>query len=120
MAEIYLTQRALTDIQEIYDYSIQEFGGIVEDKYLNSFENTLNFIKANPDLLKIKPIISNRFKVYNVQKHWFVFDHVGTKIFLLTVKHVSMNLLERLQQLEPSLEIEAEILYKQLKAKTSN
>ncbi|MCB9202585.1 MAG: type II toxin-antitoxin system RelE/ParE family toxin [Flavobacteriales bacterium] len=115
MSEIYLTHRALSDIQEIYDYSVHEFSEIIADKYLNGFENALNLIKTNLDLLKIKLIISNRFKVYNVQKHWFIFDNIDDKIFLLTVKHISMNLLERLQQLEPSLEAEAEILYKQLK-----
>ena len=50
MTEIYLTHRALEDIQDIYDYSVKEWGKGVADKYLDEIQTVLILLQENPGL----------------------------------------------------------------------
>lgn len=117
MSEIHLTHRALEDLQDIYDYSVKEWGKSVADKYLDEIQTVLILLQENPGLLKITSQISNRFKTYPLKRHWLICDVIDSDIYILTIRHVSMNLLERLKKLAPSLEQEALALYKRLKNK---
>ncbi len=115
MTEIHLTHRALDDLQDIYDYSAKEWGKSVADKYLIEVQNALLILRENPGLLKVTPQISRRFKAYSLKRHWIICDIIENEIYVLAVRHVSMDLFERLQTLAPSLEHEALALYKRLK-----
>lgn len=109
MANIRLTHRALRDIQSIHDYSIKQWGESRADQYLFDIESSLDLLKNSPKLLKINPLVSEVFVSYDIQKHWLICDIQRDDIFVLTVKHVSMNLLEILQDIQPLLEQEAEV-----------
>ena len=115
MAEIHLTHRALEDLQDIHDYSAKEWGKSVADKYLNEFQNALVLLRENPGLLKVTPQVSSRFRAYPLKRHWLICDVIENDIYVLAVRHVSMDLFERLKKLAPSLEHEALALYKRLK-----
>lgn len=116
MTKILLTSRTLDDLQEIYDHSEIEWGEETAAKYIRSFEDAFKLLKENPGLLRVKDKISSKFTVYNVRQHYLICDIIDQDIYVLTVRHVSMNLLERLQELEPELDNEAEILRNRLKS----
>lgn len=115
MTKIHLTSRALDDIQDIYDYSLDEWGEQTALKYIKAFEDAFSLLQEHKGLLKVNEKISSRFRVYAVQKHYLICDIVDDNIFVLTIKHLSMNLLERLKELETSLDDEAKALYKRIK-----
>ena len=115
MTKILLTSRALDDIQEIYDYSLAEWGKKTASKYIKAFEDAFSLLQENKGLLKLNRRISSRFIVYPVQKHYLICDIIDDTIFVLTVRHTSMNLLERLKKLEPNLDKEAKALYRNSK-----
>lgn len=115
MAKLLLTERALDDLQDIYDYSLTEWGETTALKYIQAFEDAFSLLGGNKGLLKINRKISLRFTVYYIQKHCVICDVVEDTIFVLTIRHTSMNLLERLKELEPSMDEEAKALYKKLK-----
>lgn len=115
MTSIHLTSRALDDIQDIYDYSLDEWGEQTALKYIQAFEDTFSLLRQHKGLLKVNEKISSRFSVYAVQRHCLICDIVGENIFVLTITHMSMNLLERLKELEPGLEEEAKVLYMRIK-----
>ena len=115
MAEIHLTHRVLEDLQDIYDYSIAEWGEQVADAYLNDIQEFMLLLQSNPALLRKNSQISNRFKSHLVKSHWLICEVIDEDIYVLTMKHMSMNLIVRLSKLEPSLENEALALYKELK-----
>lgn len=117
MPEIHLTHRALDDIQDIHNYSVKKWGKSVADKYLNEIQGTLILLQENPGLLRTTSQISSRFKAYPIKKHWLICDVIDSDIYILTIRHVSMNLLERLKKLSPSLEHEALALHKRIKKK---
>lgn len=115
MAYIKLTRRANLDLVAIYDYSIEQWGEHIANEYINGLQNVLLLLQDNPKLLTYNPTISSRFQCFRHQKHWLICETIGNVIIVLTVLHTSMNLLENLRKYEPSLEQEAETLYKRLK-----
>ncbi len=117
MAKVHLTHRFLDDLQKIYAFSNSEWNERVVDKYLNDIEEALDLLKGHPKLLTIRPEISKRFKLYLVNKHWMICDVINDDIYALTIKHVSLNLLERLKEYEPTLEEEAKALHNKIKTK---
>jgi toxin ParE1/3/4 len=118
MANIRLTHRALSDLQDIYDFSINEWGKNTAEKYLEGIQGIFELLKDNPDILINKPQISNRYKAYQIKSHWLICDILGDDIYILTIKHISMNLLERLNELEPTLEEEVKTLYSNLEKRS--
>lgn len=120
MAKLFLTSRALDDIQGIYDYSVKEWGEKTAASYLQAFEAAFTILKENKNLLRVNSNISSRFKTYAIMKHYLICDVIDDSIIVLTIKHVSMNLLERLKKLEPNLDDEAKILYNRLVKKNQS
>lgn len=117
MANIYLTHRAIKDLKKVQSFSKKEWGKKIADSYIENIQNSLNLLESNPKLLISNPQISSYFKLYQVKSHWLVCHVVKNDIYILTVKHISMNLLERLKILQPTLESEAKILASRLKNK---
>ena len=72
MSKVFLTDRALDELQETYAYSVEKFGERVAIDYLNHFNQAFNLIKANPKLLRQNPQISSSFLIYPVQKNYLV------------------------------------------------
>lgn len=115
MAEIHLTARALDDLQDILDYSIEEWGETRAQKYLQAFEDAFKLLSHNPELLRINHSISSKFSLYNIRNHYLICDVFSGNIIVITIRHSSMNLLERLKELEPLLDEEITILQEQLR-----
>jgi len=83
---------------------------------MQAFNDALEVLKENSALLRVNKRISSKFSIYNVRNQYWICDRIKDDVFILTVKHVSMNLLERLKDLEPQLDHEIETLYKRLKS----
>lgn len=115
MTTIRLTYRALEDLDQIYISSFEKWEESVADKYIDHIEECLQLLKEYPRLLKINDNISNRFKVYPAGKHFLVCDLIDTDIYVLTIQHMSTDLIQTLQELVPTLEEEARVLYERLK-----
>jgi plasmid stabilization system protein ParE len=112
MAYLGLSRRALLDIEDINAHSIEKWGHRVAADYLQSIEQSLNLLRENPQLLKAKEGISDSLCFYRVRQHFLVCAAYDNSIFVLTVKHGAMDLPERLAELEPQLNQEAEFLHK--------
>lgn len=104
----------MDDIEEIYQYSVNKWGESIAIKYIRAFENAFSLLKENQKLLKVNTNISSRFKIYAVKQHYLICDIIKDTIIVLTIKHVSMNLLEQLVKLEPNFELETKILFNKI------
>ncbi|KAB8154293.1 hypothetical protein EZY14_007595 [Kordia sp. TARA_039_SRF] len=114
MKRLLLTERALDDIQDIYEYSATQWGDKVASDYIQGFEDCFSLLQSNEGLLKINRKISSRFIAYPIQKHILICDIIDDAICILTVRHASMDLMERLRKLEPTLDEEAKALFKRI------
>lgn len=108
----------MDDIHDIYEYSVENFGVDVTNRYLDTINAGLSRLEAHPELLRSKRDISHFFHFYAVGKHYLVCTQIEDVILVLTVKHAQMELIERLSTLEPDLEQEAALLFQTLKHKS--
>jgi plasmid stabilization system protein ParE len=111
---IKLTDRAFEDLAEIENYSIKQFGNKVADKYLNDIESGLNMLQENSGLLQDIEGFSARLNYYRIRDHFLICSEVKAFILVVTIKHVQMDIINRLAELEPTLVMEAELLFKRL------
>ena len=114
MKKLLLTDRALDDLQNIYNYSVKQWGEKVALRYIQGLEQCFQSIQINEGLLKINKKVSTRFMIYPIQKHILVCDIVNDAICILTVSHSSMNLMKRLKELQPTLDEEAIAQFKRI------
>jgi toxin ParE1/3/4 len=115
MNDLQLTDRAMFDLAEIRDYSINQFGIEVANRYIEDIQNGLSLIKEHPRVLQTKDKTLEAFSFYPVQKHHLVCTVIGGTIIVLTVTHCQIDLISRLAKLEPTLLEEANILLESLK-----
>jgi toxin ParE1/3/4 len=116
-SKLLLTQRALQDIQGIFEYFAERWGKRAAEKYLNDIESGLDRVKAQPDILRPEPDLHAALTFYRVNKHLLVCDMQPESIVVLTVVHASMDIPTRLAELQPTLASEVELLHRRLRAK---
>ena len=114
MKELLLTDRSLEDIVEIEEYSLTKWGKKVADKYLDNIESGLKLLQENSGLLQDFEEFSGKLKYYRVKNHFLICTEVGNKLIVLTIMHVQMDIISLLSQLEPTLVLEVDLLFKQL------
>ncbi len=113
---IHLSDRALRDIASIEAYSIEQFGKRVANKYIDKLELGIDCIAENPSLLREETPFHRSLRFYRIEKHLLVCETgIDTRVFILTVLHASMDVPSRLAELEPSLNVEVEMLAKKLR-----
>ncbi|QDT04487.1 Plasmid stabilization system protein [Rubripirellula lacrimiformis] len=111
-----LTLPALASINEIDQYSIENWGNEVAARYIDDLEAGLIRIQEQPELLRSQPGLDTDLSFYRVNKHLLVCDLQKASIIVLAVLHASQDIPERLAELEPTLAKEVEILHKKLQA----
>ena len=111
---IHLTDRALQDLVSVEDYSVNTWGKRVANRYIGQIEAALQRLSDNPEILREEPNLHDYLYFYRVSKHLLVCDVQRDAIYVLTVIHASMDIPERLIELEPTLNLEIEMLQQQL------
>ena len=118
MVYLELSRRALLDLLEIENYSIQEWGELVAAQYMQSIEDALNLLRENPTLFKTKESHSSSLCFCRVRRYFLVCAVFEESIFVLTVKHGAVGLPNTIAEIEPQLFHEADILYRAYQDKT--
>ena len=116
-SQLLLTERALTDIEAIFGYSVEQWGKRTADKYLDDIEAGLQRIQEQPSLLKAEVGLHPSLQFYRVNRHVLACDVRPKTIIVLTVIHSSMDIPARLAELQPTLVAEVELLHRKLAAK---
>lgn len=115
--QLLLTERALTDIEAIFAYSVEQWGKRTADRYLDDLEAGLQRIQEQPGLLKAEADLHPALQFYRVNQHLLACDVRPKAIIVLTVIHSSMDIPARLAELQPTLVAEVELLHRKLEAK---
>jgi plasmid stabilization system protein ParE len=118
MAEVKISRRAAREIRAIKRVSVAKWGEAVAADYIASIEQALVRLGETPELLKSKEGVSPYFGFYRVQKHFLVGTVAGDHVYVLAVKHGSMDLPNRIGELEPQLALEAKLLDQVIKKKS--
>ncbi len=113
-SRLFLTDSFYKELDNIYEYSVTEWGEQIADEYLEEVNNALQLIKENSEVLTIREEISPHFQTYLANKHWLICHVKDQFVIVLTILHTSRNVIDRLDELEPTLKNEIEVLGKRL------
>ena len=116
MNKVLLTDRALEDLTEIEEYSIKTWGKRVAGQYLDDIESGLKLLQENAGLLQDFEESTDKLKYYRIKNHFLICSEINDKLIVLTIKHVQMDAINLLNQLEPTLALEVDLLFQQLKS----
>ncbi len=86
----YIHEKADSDLEEIFDYSIEQFGFARAEQYVYAIEQIFKDLAANPKLgRRFDPDVSHYFQ-YPVESHVIFYAPTDTGVEVFRILHQSM------------------------------
>ena len=98
MNNFYLTRRALLDIQDIYNYSLQNWGENKADEYVSNLYSDFNKVANKEELGELRKNRSAPFLMYPSGKHYIVYEPFKDGIIIITVLNQVRNIENIIQE----------------------
>ncbi|WP_046755748.1 type II toxin-antitoxin system RelE/ParE family toxin [Kordia jejudonensis] len=99
MAKVILRQKAINDLNDIWDYTFEKWSEKQADKYYATVKMTCNGIGANPDIGKEYDGISRNLLGIKSGKHIIFYKKVSNdSIEIIRILHESMDLKNRITE----------------------
>ncbi len=117
MTGLHLTDRALSDLDQIERYSVEQWGQKVANEYIDDLGVALGRLAANLSLFAERQDYSGRLRFYRTREHVLIGDVLNGAGYVMAIWHGSMDFIDRLADLEPLLVREAEFLAAQIQQK---
>ncbi|MFM7518448.1 MAG: type II toxin-antitoxin system RelE/ParE family toxin [Pirellula sp.] len=112
-AKVFLTDRAIRDLQEIESYTIGKWGEKQAEKYLCAFDRFFTLVESEPGILLPIPVVDSLL-THSVESHIVVCIPLNEDVLVLTIIHASRDLLHHLDRLLPTLKFEVETMKNRL------
>ena len=103
---VFLTDRAVSDLLKIEEYSIKKWGKGVAAKYIGKFEKAFKLLELNPDLLLANLSLSAALLFFRVELHLMACIRISSGIVVLTIVQANRDLPTILHELAPTLKDE--------------
>jgi len=99
MSKFYLTNKAIEDLDEIWEYTFDEWSEIQADKYYFEILEGCQFISENQNLGKIYSEIDNNLLGYFINKHIIFYQKISKfEILVVRILHTKMDLKTRIKE----------------------
>lgn len=82
-----LRKAALSDLDNIWEYTLQEWSVEQADTYYNELIRAFIFLANNRDVGKSVPIIRNGYKVWPVNSHLIFYKNIKVGVEIIRVLH---------------------------------
>ena len=115
MKGFYLTRRAILDIRDIYDYSVENWAEIRADEYVNNLYIDFNRLANNIELGESRKNRSFPFLMYPSGRHYIVYEFFKESIIVITVLHQVRNIENIINEFSSTFYNEIEMLKLELK-----
>jgi toxin ParE1/3/4 len=99
MAKVILRQKAIDDLNYIWDYTFEKWSAKQADKYYTTIKLTCNAIGQNPEIGKEYDGISNNLLGLKSGKHIIFYKSISNeRIEVVRILHERMDLKKRLTE----------------------
>jgi toxin ParE1/3/4 len=98
MNNFYFTRRALLDIQNIYSYSIENWGEDKADEYVSNLYKDFNKITNKIELGELRKERSNPFLMFPSGRHYIIYEPFKDGIIIITLLHQMRNIKNIIQE----------------------
>lgn len=120
MNNFYFTRRALQDIQSIYEYSLQNWGELKANEYVEDFYKVFDKLANNVHFGELRKNRSIPFLMYPSGKHYIVYEPFKDGIIIITLLHQIRNIENILQEFGSTFYNEIELLKRDINADLDN
>lgn len=99
MPKYHLSNKAVDDLSEIWEYTYDEWSEKQADKYYNYLLNTCQELSENPNVRKKYTEIGTTILGYLASKHIIFYQTISkTEIEIIRILHGNMDLKNRMQE----------------------
>jgi len=99
MAKYYLTKKAITDLANIWDYTLEKWSEKQADNYYQNLIESFEEITQKPFLGKNYEGITSGLSGFKVKKHIIFYREISKdEIEITRILHGSMNLKKRIRE----------------------
>ena len=99
MSKFYLTNKANEDLDEIWEFTFDEWSEMQADKYYFEILNCCQFLAENQNLGKIYSEIDNNLFGYLINKHIIFYQTISKfEILVVRILHTKMDLKSRIKE----------------------
>lgn len=112
-AKVFLSDRALADLQEIESFTLGRWGENQAAKHLDLFDRFFGLLEFQPGILMHGPLIDTLL-THTVESHVVVCTKWNDDVLVLTIVHTSRDIINHLDILLPTLKVEVELMKKRL------
>ena len=91
MPNYILSPEALSDLEDIVDYTAAQWGGQQAFDYLESLENKLVLLDAHPDMGTLRASLHKGIRSFPFEKHIIYYRIEQETMQILRVLHQSMD-----------------------------
>lgn len=92
VAEYRLTPRALSDLDNIADHSLERWGAARAALYLESLQRRFQWLAENPDLGRNRDEIAPRYRSFPEGQHVIFYVVMQAAIAIIGVPHGAMDI----------------------------
>jgi toxin ParE1/3/4 len=97
MASFHLTNKAIDDLTEIWDYTIEQWSESQAEKYYNLLIACFTHVSKNPKIGKSYHIVSPKILGYKCGEHIIFYEEIGkNEIEIIRILHGMMDLKSRI------------------------
>lgn len=86
-----LTEQAAQDLEDIFDYTANEFGGAQAVTYVSEFEGAFENLAANPELGRERTEIRNGLRSLVKNSHVIFYRIVKKRVQIIRILHASSD-----------------------------
>ena len=100
--EFRMLPRAAQDLENIYQYSYQEFGGVKAEQYIRGLDFAFNKLATDPQLGIDYSYVKDGLLAYRVVSHVIFFKLGIDGIVIIRILHKSMDHTQHLESVKIS------------------
>jgi toxin ParE1/3/4 len=102
MARYTLRQLAQNDLEEIWLYSLQEWGIVQADKYIRALVSRFEWLSENPHIGKRRDDIKQGYYCFPEGSHVIFYTLTGYGIDIIGIPHQRMDVMGYLEEEDES------------------
>ncbi len=91
MTKVFPSLAARTDLLEIREYSIEQFGGDVADTYFLGFDEAFDLLASHPLIGSARPELGKGIRCLVHRRHRIFYSFDGETVLIVRIVHHAMD-----------------------------
>ena len=113
--KFFLTRRALNDLKEIYEYSLEQWGEITADTYISRLYDEMRKVANSPETGRIRQDRSYPYLMAPIEKHYAIYKKISGGIIIATILHNMRDIESIMRSITPALTDQVTEIEKRIK-----